>query len=280
MNKTNDSPNPRHFFASLSAIFLMAFSISLHAAPKADYWAYWDRHDSTNQTEIDHSNWNSFLNRYISESSALSMYVLDYQKVTAVDRERLSGYLKNLQDLDPRKYNRDEQFAYWVNLYNALTVNLILKNYPVDSIKNIGSWFGLGPWNNSIATITGQKLTLNDIEHRILRPIWKDNRIHYAVNCASMGCPDLFPTAWTGKNKEPMLNRAAQRYTAQNKGVALVDDQLTLSSIYNWYSEDFGNREQLLNHLAQYAPAETTKELKDYKGDISYHYDWNLNKKP
>ncbi|MCL6270967.1 DUF547 domain-containing protein [Sansalvadorimonas sp. 2012CJ34-2] len=255
-------------------------SFSLQAAPKAEYWAFWDKSNPASQNKINHSAWNSFLEQYVSENHNLNMFVLDYRSVSSADKQQLKSYLNTLQSIDPRNYSKNEQFAYWVNLYNALTVNLVLENYPVDTIKSIGSWFGLGPWDNEIASVAGQKLTLNDIEHRILRPIWKDSRIHYAVNCASIGCPDLFPQAWNGANVEDMLNAAAKRYIAQNKGVEFAGNELKLSSIYNWYGVDFGNRQQLLNHLASFSTPEQAKKLKGFNGDISYRYDWNLNQKP
>ncbi len=271
---------PQHLTTCFTALLLLALPFASNAAPKADYWVFWDKHDSSSQFTVDHAHWDNFLKRYISEDQDLNMYVLDYRKVTKVDKKALKNYLKSLQALNPRSYNRNEQFAYWVNLYNALTVDLILDNYPVASIRKIGGWFGLGPWDSDIAKVAGKKLTLNDIEHRILRPIWKDNRIHYAVNCASISCPDLFPAAWVGSTVETMLEQAARRYARQRKGIELNGNKLKLSSIYNWYRDDFGNRQQLLKHLARYAPKDLSAELAGFKGDIEYRYNWSLNQKP
>lgn len=125
-----------------------------------------------------------------------------YAEVTKEDKTLLNDYLDQLSKLDPREFNRQEQYAYWVNLYNALTVKLILDNYPVASITKLGGLFSFGPWDEKVFTVAGQTLTLNDIEHRILRPIWKDPRTHYAVNCASLGCPNLQSQAFTAQNTE------------------------------------------------------------------------------
>lgn len=108
-----------------------------------------------------------------------------YKAVSDTDHQKLKDYLDYLSRLTPVEYPREIQKAYWINLYNALTVDLILQHYPVESITDIGSWYHFGPWDDEVVTASGQPLTLNDIEHRILRPLWEDNRIHYAVNCAS-----------------------------------------------------------------------------------------------
>ena len=265
---------------TMIAFACLLFSVQLQAAPSAELWSLWKKADNNSQQIISHQPWHTFVNKYVRQPEDADMYMMDYAAVSAADKKELSDYLKQLQGTDPRQYNRNEQFAYWINLYNALTVNLILDKYPVKSIRKIGSWLGFGPWDNTITEVAGQALTLNDIEHRILRPIWQDPRIHYAVNCASIGCPDLLPTAWTGAQVEALLEQAAQRYISQSKGVELQDNTLKLSSIYEWYSSDFGNQQQLLNHLAKYAPAEKKVQLQKFQGDIDYRYDWNLNQIP
>ncbi|WP_281647909.1 DUF547 domain-containing protein [Parendozoicomonas sp. Alg238-R29] len=268
--------NSRPIFLSL--FLYLALVPAGKAAPSAEYWPLWDKSDERSTQVIDHQLWDDFLKTYIQEDMTGTMYRVKYKEVTSKDKQALKSYLSQMQSLDPRAYSKDEQFAYWVNLYNALTVRLILDNYPVKSIRKIGSWLGFGPWDNDIAEVAGQELTLNDIEHRILRPIWKDARIHYAVNCASVGCPDLFPQAWTGENKEQMLEQAARRYARQSKGFEIRGEVLFLSSIYDWYNSDFGSMQQLKEHLTKYAPAAKASELRDFKGTVEHRYDWNLNR--
>ena len=123
----------------------------------------------------------------------------------------MKGYLKNLQSLPISSYNRVEQKAYWINLYNGLTVDLVLSRLPLESIRDVNISPGLfvrGPWGAKLLTVEEERLSLDDIEHRILRPIWKDNRVHYAVNCASLGCPNLQPDAFTSANTEALLATA------------------------------------------------------------------------
>jgi len=120
-------------------------------------------------------------------------------------------------------------------------------------------------------------VSLDDIEHRILRPIWQDPRVHYAVNCASMGCPNLQPTAFTAANAEELLDRGAREYTSHPRGANLSNGRLTLSSIYDWFSEDFGGEEGVLDHIASFADPATARQLAEYGGRIRYDYDWSLN---
>ena len=168
--------------------------------------------------------------------------------------------------------------AYWINLYNALTIFVIVPRYPVASIKDIKSGIvDFGPWNLELFPLQGEKLTLNQIEHGILRPIWKDPRIHYAVNCASIGCPNLSPETFRSDNLERLLEQAAVDYINHPRGAQVEDDELVVSSIYDWFMEDFGGAHTgVFAHLKQYANPELADILDNYS-DFDDDYDWNLN---
>lgn len=126
----------------------------------------------------------------------------------------------------------------------------------------------------------GEKLTLNDIEHRILRPVFRDSRVHYAVNCASLGCPNLQPEAFTAENTERLLERGAREYVNHPRGARVEGGNLTASSIYDWFQVDFGGSETgVLAHLQQYAQAPLAEALRGFRGKVSYQYDWSLNEK-
>ncbi|WP_299019358.1 DUF547 domain-containing protein [uncultured Photobacterium sp.] len=240
------------------------------AAPKADLWPFWQQSNETNPTTIDHSRWQQTLDTYLVELPQQTLF--RYNAISENDKWELNRYIRDLAAIDPRQYAKPEQFAYWVNLYNALTVQLILNNYPVKSITKLGGFFSFGPWDEELITIAGKTLSLNDIEHRILRPIWQDARIHYAVNCASLGCPDLQPTAFTAKNNEALLEQAASRFINSPKGVELYGNNVRLSSIYDWYGSDFGTQSELQQHLNQYR-----KEQPVQLSSVSYDYNWSLN---
>ena len=123
---------------------------------------------------------------------------------------------------------------------------------------------------------------MNDIEHRVLRPIWKDPRLHYALNCASLGCPNLQPKAFNSVNVESLLASGARDYINHSRGMRFEDeDKLVLSKIYDWYGVDFGDDEkELLQHLMFYAKPEMNKRLLAFSGDIDFEYDWDLNSFP
>jgi hypothetical protein len=204
---------------------------------------------------------------------------LRYSAVTTADRARLDQYLIQLQRVAIREFPRPEQKAFWINLYNALTVQVILQNYPLESIRDIKSgWFSAGPWDLKLAKVAGEELSLNDIEHRILRPIWKDSRVHYAVNCASLGCPNLQPAPFTAENTERLLDQAARDYVNSPRGVNFSGSKLILSSIYDWFQPDFGDSEQgVLSHLKKFASSELAGKLNGSQESISYDYSWVLN---
>lgn len=251
-------------------------------AVMANVTANWNHSNERNPAVIDHSEWQRLLSRYLITDDSSGVNLFDYRLVSQQDRELLQDYLQALQAIDPRDYRKVVQKAYWINLYNALTVELILEHYPVRTITKLGeSLFAFGPWDDDIATVAGQTLTLNDIEHEILRPIWSDPRIHYAVNCASYSCPNLSATAFTSANTERLLEAGAQAYVNHPRGVRFNDGDLELSSIYDWYQKDFGDDEQqLLDHLIQYAEPSLKARLVRFQqqgGDLDYDYNWNLN---
>ncbi len=260
------------------ALCFLLVGIKSQAAPSPDLWDFWNKADLNSQISIDHSLWQGFLDRYVKHSDSTNMYMVEYGRVKRADRLKLSQYLQTLAVQDPRKLAPDEQFAYWVNLYNALTVNLILDYYPVKSITKLGKgWFRTGPWRDELITIAGHAISLDDIEHRILRPIWKDPRIHFVLNCASIGCPDLMPEVYESEKIDEQLNNAARRFINQAKGVSFVGKRLILSSIFDWYEEDFRDQAGVMKELKSFANSKLLQQLNAYRGRISYRYDWKLN---
>jgi hypothetical protein len=228
---------------------------------------------------IDHSAWGDFLKKYVVTDTPSGVNLVRYGEVLASDRTRLDRYLTRLQGIKISEYSRPEQKAYWINLYNALTVQVVLQNYPVKSIRDIKSgWFSAGPWGLKVAKVAGVELSLNDIEHRILRPIWGDNRIHYAVNCASLGCPDLQAEPFTAENIELLLNAASYRYVNHSRGVRFEKQTLVLSKIFDWYQVDFGESEEsMILSLEKFASPELKEKLVRFMGEVIYEYDWALN---
>ncbi len=248
-------------------------------APKADPWPYWQPFNAASTAVIDHGPWDRFLKTYIKTNKD-GVNRIPYGRVSDADKAALHGYIDRLRRTLIEDYNRAEQMAYWINFYNALTVMLVLEYYPVKSIKEIDISTGVfgGPWNRKLLDVRGAPLSLNDIEHRILRPIWLDPRIHYAVNCASIGCPDLQPVAFTGANADTLLEHAAQNYVNHRRGARVEDGRLIVSKIYAWFIEDFGGSEQsIISHLRQKAEPPLARALKGRTTIEDYEYDWRLN---
>lgn len=237
-----------------------------------------EQHSLDSDAQVDHSAWQKILDSYLVKSDKSGHTLFRYGNVSEDDKAILEDYIDDLQYISPATLSRDEQFAFWVNLYNAVTVNLILDDYPIKSIKDIGSVVNLGPWDDVVVDIDGQEMTLNNIEHGVLRPIFGENRVHYAVNCASLGCPNLQPQALTADNLEEQLDIAAADFINHHKGVNIQGEQMTLSSIYDWFGSDFGgSQETVLAHIADYATPDLEAKLDAFDGDIKYDYNWQLN---
>ena len=250
------------------------------SAPKAQLWARWQKHDTASAQKIDHSAWDRWLKQFVvNHPSGINR--VRYQDIRSDDQKLLKTYLQTLQGVSISTYNRKEQLAYWINLYNALTVELVLSRFPVASIRDINISPGLlarGPWGAKLATVENEKLSLDDIEHRILRPIWQDERIHYAVNCASLGCPNLQPAAYTGETTAAQLDKGAKEFINHVRGVTLTAGKLKVSSIYVWFQEDFGgDAEGLMEHWRQFANPPLAAALEKYQGGLTHDYDWRLN---
>lgn len=263
-------------FASLAFTFLLSTSIA-QAAPKLDLWSFWQPSNEASEATVDHAPWQQFLDRFVRASES-GVNLVAYGDVDPDSRAQLNAYLDSLTAMDPRQLRRDEQMAYWINLYNALTVEVVLRYPEKESILRMGeSLFRVGPWKDKLVTIAGEEVTLDDIEHRILRPIWRDHRIHYAVNCASIGCPNLALTAFTADNLEAQLAAGEASYVNHPRGVSLEGNKLTLSSIFDWYGSDFADDEAgVVQHLAE--RHETLGEkLKVFDGRVRYEYDWTPN---
>jgi hypothetical protein len=207
-------------------------------------------------------------------------------KSSAADMAALEAWIAEAASRAPSRMPRGEAFAHWANLYNALTLRVVLARHPVRSIRDIRSegvpldprgW--IGPWRTRLVTVEGRRLSLDDIEHEIMRPSFRDPRVHYAVNCASIGCPNLWPRAWRAATLEAELDAAARAFVNHPRGVrANPDGTLTVSSIYHWFREDFGGDEAgVLAHFARHAAPPLAAVLARGPRIAGHDYDWALN---
>lgn len=255
-------------------------SVQRVLAPDTEPWPFWDAHDPSDRREVDHGAWAAFLAQYMRKS-ADGVSLIAYADVSNADIAALDIYLRQLVETPVRQLNRDEQLAYWINLYNAVTVRVVLRDYPVASIRDIalgGGGIAGGPWGAKLVIVEGQRISLNDIEHRIIRPIWRDPRIHYAVNCAAIGCPNLGDTPWRGSGIGAQLETAGRAYVNNPRGVTFRSDGPHVSRIYDWFIEDFGGSEtSVLNHLLRFADRDLAQRLRQAGNIAGQFYDWRLN---
>lgn len=212
--------------------------------------------------QIDHSKWDILLKRHVDDAGNVNY------KSFAKDIKLLQNYLDYLaMNLPTDGAAKPQKLAYYINLYNAATVKLILDNYPTKSIKDIKN-----PWGKDIVQMGDEKISLGDLEHRILRKM-DEPRIHFAINCASYSCPKLLNTAFTATNLEKLLEQTAKDFINDPKRNVLTKEKASLSEIFNWYKKDFTKNGSLIDYLNQYAAQKLTSNTK-----ISYlNYNWGLN---
>lgn len=207
-------------------------------------------------------------------------------KANGADLAALDAWILDAATRRPSAMARNEAYAFWANLYNALTLKVVLDRYPVASIKDIRSTgVGLdprqffGPWRTRLVTIEGQRMSLDDIEHGTMRPTFRDARVHYAVNCASIGCPNILPRAWRAETLESELDAAARAFVNHPRAAAVLPDgRLRVSSIYKWFREDFGGDDAgVIAHLRRYAAPPLANALQNVTLLGEDSYDWSLN---
>ena len=222
---------------------------------------------------VDHKLFGELLKKYVKNG------VVDYQGFKK-EEARLEAYLKILEKVNTERLSRDERFAFYVNAYNGWTIKLILTGYPgIQSIKDLGSIFK-SPWKKKICRIDGKVITLDDIEHNILRPRFKDPRVHFAVNCASKGCPPLLPEPYAGARLDQQLNHVTRAFINDPKRNRLEGGTLFVNRIFKWFSEDFNN--DVVGFFLQYAEGDLKKKLETNREKIRVQYldyDWSLNGK-
>ena len=250
------------------------------AAPSAELWERWQKHDPQSELQVNHAPWNQFLQKYLIAGEN-GINLVRYAQVTETDRKALDDYIRSLEQTPVSRLNRSRQQAYWINFYNALTLKVILDHYPVDSITDIDispGFFSNGPWKKKLVTVEGEEVSLDDMEHRILRPIWQDPRVHYAVNCASIGCPNLQAKAFSAENMDVLMDKGAREYVNHPRGARVVNGELIVSSIYVWFKEDFGGSDAgVIEHLKKYARPELRSRLESVDRIADHEYDWSLN---
>ncbi len=235
------------------------------------------------QTEIkesamakaDHADWTRLLAAYVRPFDD-GVTRVDYAALAAhpADRAALDAYIASFAEMD-LSARTHASFASWANLYNAVTVRHIIERYPVKSIRD---GYLLGPWKRVKVRAGGREVSLDAIEHDILRVQWGTPEVHYALNCASYSCPNLPTHAWEAATLDEDLAKAARDFVNHPRGVTLGQRGLTVSSIYKWFEKDFGGSERaVIDHFLVHAEAELATQIRANPRIARHTYDWSLN---
>ena len=211
-----------------------------------------------------HKLFDSFLGKYVSNSGNVNYAEIKKNEAS------LDAYLITLENTKfNTTWSREDKLAFWINAYNAYTIKLILNNYPVAKITDL---HGGKPWDHKWIKLTGKTLSLNNIENDIIRPEFKEPRIHFAVNCAAKSCPPILNAAYTAGNLESKLESQTKKFVNNSAFNTLGKSEITISKIFDWYGSDFGD---VASYIARYAETAVKPTAKvKFK-----EYDWNLNGK-
>lgn len=272
-------------FLSLLLCLTLAFSVSAFAkkiaAPSLEKWSI---SNEENKEFIVHDPWDFFIKRFvIVNPDGSGLNYIDYDHIGEKERAEITAYIQSLEAIKISTYSKKEQLAYWINLYNALVVRVIAEHYPdiktIQDIRLSDMYPDDGPWYEKITTVEGEKLSLTDISHYILRSIWKNPEVHYALYGGSIGAPSLQYDAYTSENITFLLYRGASHFINHPRAVWFdKDGKLTLSSLYKRYPEDFGGNEAgIIAHLKKYADEGLKQKLDTVNSVDNYSFDWNLN---
>lgn len=239
---------------SITAVMLLVFVFPSHAG------------------EDIHQPWDALLKKHVKHG------IVDY-KGFKTDVKALDAYLDTLNKTSVDAFSREEKLAFWINAYNAFTIKLILNHYPTKSIRDISR-----PWKKKIWKAAGKTVSLDHIEHKILRKQLKEPRIHFAIVCASIGCPKLQDFAFVPGKLEAQLDLAAGYFFASPKYFWVEDDDdraiVHISKIFKWFGKDFGDsKKEKVVFMLKYTKEKNTAILKKYTSyKFKYlDYDWNLN---
>lgn len=250
--------------ALAACLFPAAGSADTPSSPRAE-----------NEVPAEHADWTRLLDKYVKAGSDAITRV-DYAGLAAseADRAALDAYIARFEGADLTA-RTDANFAAWANIYNAVTVRHIVERYPVKSIRD---GYLTGPWKEVVVRAGGSDVSLDAIEHRILRKTWGTPEVHYAINCASYSCPNLPARAWEAASLSRDLDMAARAYVNHPRGVTVTSRGIAVSEIYNWFETDFGgSKAAVIEHLLRYAGPDLASKIRAKPGIVRYQYDWSLN---
>lgn len=266
----------------VAPVFLLIFFVlDAHAAPKAELIKFWNDNEPLSTMQVDHNPWQEILTAYVDDQHASGINRFDYSAVTASDARKLKEYLAAIQKIEPRQLNPNEAKAYWINMFNAVLVDKVVDTYQSGSRRAIRRILNGGirssGWGKEVAEVVMQSISLNDIEHGILRPIWNDHRIHFALSANTVSGANIQKTAFSGNNIEELLEKARVEFFQHPRSVRVNGNRMILNSIFEWYASDFAsNKRALLAYISENVSEDKRQAIRGLT-KIRYDYSWNLN---
>ena len=257
---------------TLMVIGLVAAGV--YAAPKSEMIEFWNDYEPDSALKMNHSAWDEILKKYVVTDHPSGVNRFRYDDVTAEDKAAVEAYLTYLQSRDPRQLNHHRKKAYWMNFYNAAIVSIVLTEQPEDTIRDVGRI-----WTKKRFVVTRQEMSLNDIEHGVIRPFYNDPRVHFGFTPATIGSGNILPMAFTGQNVEELLDLNTRAFFANSeRGMLIQGRTLRISSIFKWYKDDFGGTNgSVRTFIKKHVPQEVADAI-DQTTRVSYQYSWSLNK--
>jgi hypothetical protein len=250
----------------LKYLLLLSFACAVHAQ------------------DFDHAHkaWDALLKKHVVLLEGGKASQLRYAAM-AQERASLKQYLDTLAKVAEANFNSwstPEQVAFLINAYNAYTVEKILTRYPnIKSIWDFGKFFG-NPFKDRFFTLLGRRMSLDELEHEILRKRYREPRVHYAVNCASVGCPMLREEAYVAERLDLQLEEQARRFLSDRSRNRVRNAKLEVSKIFDWFKEDFEPRERYFAPYAELLSENPQERQKIAAGTLPISfldYDWSLN---
>lgn len=261
--------------------FFMFFFMDVNAAPKAELIKFWDDSEPLSSMLANHDAWQEILTAYVDDQHPSGINRFDYSAVTASDARKLKEHLVAVQKLEPRQLNSNEAKAYWINMFNAILVDKIVDAYQSGSSRAVKRILNGGlrssGWGDDVAEILMQSISLNDIEHGILRPIWKDSRIHFALSAGTVGGANIQKTAFSGDNVEELLEKARVEFFQHPRSVRIKGNRVILNTVFEWYASDFASNKKALLAYIRENVSEEKRRMMQGRSKIRYDYSWDLN---
>lgn len=245
-------------------------------------WSYWSSYDKYSKAELGHREFHFVLAanvKYLGQRR-----VFDYKSAKENAKQKLEQYLATMTQVNPKSLNHDEQLAYWLNVYNGLVLKLGLEHYPLLSFKDIKlreTFYGKAVWDLNLIKVNHTSLSLNNIEHSIIRAYWDPRLTFYGINHGNISDPDISPYPFLGSKVISQLETIARTMINNKDYVQVSQDKILVSELYRWHLSDFGGEQGLKSHLLKYAGKRKKAQLQaalNKQAKIEYRkYDWSIN---